>query len=425
MISEHVPGDAAPGSTTPAPSAAPPPTRQRIADRDFVIRLALALHSYGTPVHRLESAIGEVSAALGLEVSVFATPTAVFTSFRDAGVDDTRFDRQNSGEVDLGKLAELDELARRVIAGELDPSAGAKQVDELVKRPARGRGWKRWAAYGIASAGFAIFFGAAPAEVLWALVLGSFVGTLEGAMVPGRWQQLFEPTGAVLIALAAGLLAATFGTSAPVLTVAGIIVLVPGLSLTQSVTELAQGSLVSGSSRFLGTMLSFLMLGFGSELGRRLATLLVTVPEASMPSAWPLWQQLGAVTLSSMAFAVIFRARRKDVGAIVALSLVTYLVIHAVRPSFGAVFTALVGALVVGCGSNAFARVSRRPSLVLRVPVMLILVPGSFGLRSVLMLVEADVLHGVETAFTMLFLAVALAAGLLTANALVQPRQRL
>jgi uncharacterized membrane protein YjjP (DUF1212 family) len=395
------------------------------ADREFVVRLARALHTYGTPVHRLESAIEEVSAALHLEVSVFATPTAIFTSFRTADRDETRFDRQNSGEVDLGKLTELDDIARRVILGELDSRRGAEAVDHLVSRQPHSRGWKRWLAYGVASAGFAVFFGAALDGVFWSLALGAFVGALEGLMVPGRFQRLFEPLGAVLIALAAGLLAATFGTSAAVLTVAGIIILVPGLSLTQSVTELSQGSLVSGSARLLGTMLSFLMLGFGSELGRRIALWLVEVPASPDPSVWPLWQQLVAVAFSSLAFATIFRAHRSDVPAIVGLGLVTFVTIHFVRPLFGAVFTALVGALVVGCGSNAYARFQRRPSLVLRVPVMLILVPGSFGLRSVLLLVQANVSQGVETAFTMLFLAVALAAGLLTANALVLPRQRL
>lgn len=55
----------------------------------------------------------------------------------------------------------------------------------------------------------------------------------------------------------------------------------------------------------------------------------------------------------------------------------------------------------------------------------MVLVPGSIGFRSMESLLARDVLAGVDTAFSMLMVAVALVAGLLFANALVQPRKAL
>jgi uncharacterized membrane protein YjjB (DUF3815 family) len=57
------------------------------------------------------------------------------------------------------------------------------------------------------------------------------------------------------------------------------------------------------------------------------------------------------------------------------------------------------------------------------VPGLMLLVPGSVGFRSLASLLERDVVAGVDTAFSMLMVAVALVAGLLSANALVPPRK--
>ena len=59
------------------------------------------------------------------------------------------------------------------------------------------------------------------------------------------------------------------------------------------------------------------------------------------------------------------------------------------------------------------------------VPGIMLLVPGSFGFRSVSSFLERDVLSGVESAFDMAQIAGALVGGLLFANALLRPRRSL
>jgi uncharacterized membrane protein YjjB (DUF3815 family) len=58
------------------------------------------------------------------------------------------------------------------------------------------------------------------------------------------------------------------------------------------------------------------------------------------------------------------------------------------------------------------------------VPGILLLVPGSIGYRSLNALMEREVVSGIETAFSMLVIAVSLVAGLLMSNA-VTPRRSL
>jgi len=64
-----------------------------------------------------------------------------------------------------------------------------------------------------------------------------------------------------------------------------------------------------------------------------------------------------------------------------------------------------------------------RPAQILHVPGVLLLVPGTIGFRSVSAMLERQVVSGIETAFTMIFIATALVAGLLVANVVV-PRRK-
>ena len=66
-----------------------------------------------------------------------------------------------------------------------------------------------------------------------------------------------------------------------------------------------------------------------------------------------------------------------------------------------------------------------RIAMVPLVPGLLLLVPGSMGLRSMTSMLERDVVSGIDTAFAMILVSVSLVAGLLMANASVPPRRDL
>ena len=58
----------------------------------------------------------------------------------------------------------------------------------------------------------------------------------------------------------------------------------------------------------------------------------------------------------------------------------------------------------------------------MHLPGLILLVPGSIGMRSLSALVGQDVISGIETGFLAIMIAVALATGLILASALVPPR---
>ena len=96
----------------------------------------------------------------------------------------------------------------------------------------------------------------------------------------------------------------------------------------------------------------------------------------------------------------------------------------ALPPVLGSGFLGMfIGALAVSLASALYLRYLRRPAEILLVPGIFLLVPGSIGFRSVEHLLGKDVVLGVEAAVRMIFVAVALMAGMLIGNA-VAPRRR-
>ena len=82
----------------------------------------------------------------------------------------------------------------------------------------------------------------------------------------------------------------------------------------------------------------------------------------------------------------------------------------------------LVGALMVGGASNLFSRLRQRPATVTLVPGLILLVPGSIGFRSVSAMLAQDALSGIQAAFAMTLVAIALVTGLLISHIVVPPR---
>jgi uncharacterized membrane protein YjjB (DUF3815 family) len=75
--------------------------------------------------------------------------------------------------------------------------------------------------------------------------------------------------------------------------------------------------------------------------------------------------------------------------------------------------------------SNIFARMKDKPSAIFQWPGIILLVPGSVGYRGMTSLFERDVIGGMDTAFTMITLAMALVVGVFFGNILVKPRRSL
>lgn len=401
-----------------------PPQQDRI---EFLIDLGRSLHGYGLPAHRLEAALVRTAADLGIRAEFFSTPTSLICSFGEPGRQQTSLSRVEPADLQLDKLVELDAIVRALERGELSVAQADGRLKRLAAAPRRHGPLATALAFALVSCTASRFFAGGLREMSAALALGLLTGLLAWlagrSLAVGRVYEFLVSLAVTFLAHGVASLGLPLASGQVV--VAGLIVLLPGLTLTLALNELATGHLVSGTARLMGALMTFLKIGLGVGLGAQLAAFLpgplLETPATTLPG-WTLWACLLA---SPVGLAVLFRARWRELPWIQAGSIVAYWSARYGVALLGAGLGSVAGALTAGVAANAYARARRKPSVVVVVPSIILLVPGAVGYRSFSMLMQKDVLSGVDSAFMVLLVGVSLVAGLLLANVLVPPRREL
>lgn len=393
----------------------------------LILALGRAAHENGAPAHRLEELMSLVAPRLGLAGQFLSTPTSLTAAFGEPPAQRTFLLRVEPASMNLGKLAELDDLIRDVAEGRAGVEEGLMRVERIRSAPPPYGAGLTLLCFAVASAGAARFFGGGWREMALAGAIGLATGGLAAvaARVPA-FGRLYEPIAALAAALTAGAGAALLGQASPyVASIGGLIVLVPGLGLTMALTELATRNLVSGTARLAGVAVTFFGLAGGLALGAAIATRAWGVPANPPPVPLPGWTVWAALAVTPLALTVLFRARARDAGWILAAGVLAFVAARSGTAAFGSELGTFLAAATVAVATNLYARTLDRPAAVPLIPAILLLIPGSVGIRSISSLIERDVVEGVGLAFTLLLVAIALAAGILFANLAVSPRRGL
>jgi len=404
----------------------------------FALELARRLHQYGTTAPRLEMAVAGVTQRLGLSADVWSSPTAIIISFSDlaqgeeAVAQTTQVVRLPPGEVNLQRLCQADDIADRVIDGELDLREGFHLLRELGRPDTRREKIGAVASYGLSAASIAaLFLRSSWVDLVVAGVIGAIIGciTLLAASRP----RLAVASDAIsaLVATTVAIVVSAFVVPLAIKSVvlASLIILIPGMSLTTAVREISSQHLVSGMARMGGAMSTLLKLTFGAIAATQLCAALGIVARDLVLPALPRWTDYPALLVAAVAFAILFRAARRDWPAVIVAVVVGYLVTRwgsEISTSLpGAPVGVFLGGLLLGAMANVYARYARRPGAVIREPGILLLVPGSVGFRSMSFLLERDTTLSMDTGLLLVTLLVSLVAGLMFGDLLVSPRRSL
>lgn len=388
----------------------------RIAEH-FVAELAKALHQNGLAADELEQNVMQLAEQLGLEVSVFATPTSIFFSFGDPDHYRTLLLRVTPGDIDLGKLNDLQALQREVVDGRLDLRQGRTQLPLILAKPNPYGFILTTIAFAWASAGSTLLFRGGLNEWLVTLGVGLVLGAAMGML--NRWTRLVR-IYVPLSAMFASFVPYAVGQylqplSVEIVTLGSLIVLLPGLTVTIAINELATQNLAAGTARLFGAIVLLLTLAFGVAIGGGLGQKLTATPMGVPPAVVSDWMWYAAFLSAPTAFAVLFRANFRDFLFISLTCLMGFAVAQQAATVLSKEVSGAVGSFTVGIIGTLYARQSGRSSSTLVVPGLTFLVPGSIGFRSIQLLLNDDVQSAVRGAFQMFLVAISLVAGLLVA----------
>jgi uncharacterized membrane protein YjjP (DUF1212 family) len=393
---------------------------------ELLLRFARAAHETGGyPASALEQRIAELAQALGLHsVQVFATPTEVELTVGSISSQQMYALRVQPRPVDLHAIDRLDAIAAAVAAGRFDIRRALEEIEELGQNRLRRSLWLVVAAHGLVGAAVAPILGGGWSESLGAAFVGLAIGILTRVVLRSeRSAALVTPSGAFLASfLASALAVAGFGIDVGVVTLAALVVLLPGMSMVIGTLELATGHLQAGLSNSANVLVQLVGLAFGVAVGRSLCTGWLGAIPINSPDSLPRGVDIVAAALVGLAFVVTLRAPARDAiwtcsGAV--LAIVANLVATDLLGDIAGVFAA---AFVVGLAGIVITRRFRHSPLPFIVPGTLMLVPGSIGYDSASSLLEGRTVTGIDTAFDTIVTMLAITYGLI-ASTIVLPDQ--
>ena len=302
----------------------------------------------------------------------------------------------------------LDELTERLAAIDLPPRK--KQFRELYAM----------VGYLLSGAAFALFFGGNPLDALGAGVCCLAVWFLNWVFRRSALQRLFH---AFLISFIAGALCYLvillgLGEHPGQLMMAVIMVLIPGIAMTNAMREMLISDTISGILRLVEALLIATAVAFGFALA--MFVFKGYFPEehfTSLTADLP-WLQVLAAGVGTLGFAILFnsRPRRLFLGAlgggltwVVYLILAQYLapdfVCVALAAAFGAVFAEIM------------ARVCKAPATVFTILSEIALIPGGSLYITMHHLVGGRQAEALQYGMHTVMVAIAIALGIVLVTA--------
>lgn len=383
----------------------------------FLHALAEALHISGMPAHDLERHLNDIGRRLGVRVDCFAVLTMITLNIVDATGQRIEMVRLPAYDYNMARLIALEKLIGELDHPEhLDDYAG--QLKAIMNAPPLWSGWP-FVLFGcLLSASVAVLLRGGWREMLGGGLLGLvFVGAQQGLARVPRLGPAAPVMLCALAALGAQVLSLVFPGLATFLTaVAGVVLLLPGFTLTIAMSELATQNLLAGTGRLVGACVLLFMMGAGLAIGTQIGQQLIPAPATGLPvplPAWVIWPAIAALGISLLG---LLQAPLRAVHVLVGGCLLAWMVYALVSAVLGNVVGAFAGALAVASAGHLYQYLTGQPGILVKIPGLIVLVPGSMGFRGLHALMEQDSAVGLGLLTEMVLTGAVLAVGLLLAD---------
>lgn len=388
----------------------------------FIISLAESIHQNGIPAHRLENTMQMICESIGVGAEFSATPEILLISFSSDGSSKTHMKKCRGSDLNFEKMTLLDQLIEKVMKGQLSIAAAKEELERINTLPKRYTALINIFSIGVSTSSAACLFGGGWVEMMVSGIIGIMIGILMEllAFLPNlsRLAALFSATFAIFFAKWSVVWAGEY--SIEIATITGLILLIPGFTLSLSVTELANGHAQSGTVRFSNALVTFVMIGVGIGLGNNLAAQLVLSPSPIQFSEVPKWVSYIAIALVPAGFVVLFKAQIKHYHWMLLSCITSYYSVSYFSSFNIGELSVFFAAFSLGLVCNSLSRLMKQPVTLMLIPGIILLVPGSIGFKSINALVNDQTLNGIESAFSTLVSAASLTAGLLFSNMIIR-----
>lgn len=231
----------------------------------------------GGEIYRVEETVSVICKSFNIdEVDVFASPTAVVVSIILNGKIHTVVKRISSRGVNLNRVHNINSLSRKIYLQRPSLEECEKELKEICSDDSYNLS-KILISAGLATAAFTILFGGHLSDFICAFIIGILIKILVLILGKSALNEFFINAlcGAMVAGISVIFLNIGFLNEIDKVIAGSIMLLVPGLLLTNSIRDILDGQLVSGLTKaaealFIGISTAagaFLVLHLFLQLG--------------------------------------------------------------------------------------------------------------------------------------------------------------
>ena len=348
---------------------------------DLTVRIGYELAISGAETFRIEETMKRILAAYGTDCQAFAIPNCIMVSLEAAnGKPLMLMKRIGFHGSDLDAVERLNALSRRICAETPDVSTAMRWLEET--RAAR-RSYPLpicYLGHFLAAAGFCPVFGGTPRDSLWAGLMGLIICFINRRTDRYEVNPFFSTIAAAFFMAIPAYLAAAFGLAdhADSVIIGALMILVPGLLITNSMRDIIYGDTNSGVNRIVQVLLSALAIAMGTAGAWHATAFFYGKTAETSTLSYPFALQGFAILLACTGFFILFNVHGRGkylcaLGGV--LTWLTYLLCRSLGCGvYGANFFA---AAVSAVYAESMARARKYPVTSYQVISAVPLLPGA------------------------------------------------
>ena len=388
---------------------------------------------YGSPTHRLEYSMEQLSRSIGLEGTFVRFPHLLLIRI---GMEESSesYIVKTISDYEMGKLQMVNYLARKLSKGKIGIDEALEELSAIIDKPHFAFGWNLILVPLVNMTANVILIKGTWLDAGVSTGLGVVVGII--CHLSSAFPNVPQFTCALVCTFVARALQIYFADKGICLGFLGIVLssimaFLPGFSLTLGLIEVSTNNLISGTVRLFSAFFTALVLGYGLSLGDALvwwkpADLPLSCNNEPVPFLFALMLFPVQCIASNILFFKATSHQMLVMSVVPAFGLATYL---SVKESgfFGQHVDGPVAlsAFVVGLTSNLYSRYTHEiaiaPILSGLIPVM----PGAMAVKIVVGLFGQDYIHGLNFAYEIILIGMSLMVGLYMSTILVWPKRGL
>ena len=367
----------------------------------FIIEVGRAAHRYGSTATRLESFLVGLSKGLGYEAVVRSAPSDIVLGLRESPGLPQRVEvlATPSPDIDLDKLARVGDLLNEVETGTVSLAEASARLDAIERMP-HPWGWvASMLGYAMVGLGLAALLGGGWTDTLFASLFSMLVYGM--VVLSGRIGTAAVDWLPFSTAFVVGVLATVVKTRVPELNLVLVIlsavaVLLPGYTISLGAGELVAQRVVSGMANLMSGLVCLVKQIAGGWLGVVVAGSAVSVaaggPAAAIDPTW-MWLLIPLVVIG---LCLVFQTSRRDLPWAALVCCIAYLGIMAGSSILDSNVGNLVGTILAVVVANLWARYTGRPTSIVLLPAIVLLVSGSIGFRGLAAMAEGELVVGAQ-----------------------------